>query len=201
MTTGDNASKANKANRGGRGGSGKPICFLDIDGVFHLFAAAGGSEHLYEQCVVYRNDNGYLVRKPVLLDRRHPALVADLAEDFELVWGTAWEHYGNLLMSPLLGLGELPVVEFPSRRPYGRRGGRHWKTETLVEYAAGRPFCWLDDEATEHDQRWLGTACESALVIPCDPGRGLGEHEADLAQRFASGTAQPPYAHLQRPTA
>ncbi|WP_218134845.1 hypothetical protein [Amycolatopsis xylanica] len=38
---------------------------------------------------------------------------------------------------------------------FGRRAGLHWKTRGLVEWAAGRPFAWVDDELTATDQAWV----------------------------------------------
>jgi hypothetical protein len=32
-------------------------------------------------------------------------------------------------------------------------GGLHWKTRTLLGWAAGRRFAWLDDEITDTDRR------------------------------------------------
>lgn len=30
-----------------------------------------------------------------------------------------------------------------------------WKTRALVDWAAGRPFSWVDDEITDTDRRWV----------------------------------------------
>ncbi|MQY24256.1 hypothetical protein [Nocardia macrotermitis] len=35
--------------------------------------------------------------------------------------------------------------------------GLHWKTRTLVTFAAGRPFIWIDDEIRPLDESWVRT--------------------------------------------
>jgi hypothetical protein len=55
----------------------------------------------------------------------------------------------NDVVAPRLGLPWLPVVDFddePER-------GLHWKTRCLTQWAAVRPFIWLDDEITDADRR------------------------------------------------
>lgn len=50
--------------------------------------------------------------------------------------------------------------------------GPHWKTRTLAERAAGRPFVWVDDEVTDTDRAW-GAAHPpaNALLHRVDPRR------------------------------
>jgi hypothetical protein len=88
-----------------------------------------------------------------LLDRIDPADGRRLqALGGELVWATTWMDEANEVVAPRLGLPDLPVVDWPDRDPIP---GLHWKTGFLVEWAAGRPFVWLDDEVTDADQRWI----------------------------------------------
>ncbi|WP_200881386.1 hypothetical protein [Nocardia otitidiscaviarum] len=72
-----------------------------------------------------------------------PALLA-LADRFELVWATTWEHDANTYIAPVIGLPELPVVEWQTTKRFGP-DGIFFKTEELVAHAAGRPFVWIDD--------------------------------------------------------
>jgi hypothetical protein len=169
----------------------KPLCFLDVDGVLNVFRATGLSQDLHNEDLIYKNPaGGRWTKKPVILDRRHPQLLAMLAADFELVWGTAWEDAANQLLSELLGLEQLPVVHF-----YGPRytdSPLHWKTERLAEYADGRPFCWIDDEADRHDAAWLRATNPATLVLVCDPAEGLGEKQVLAALDFAAALAVSP---------
>jgi hypothetical protein len=51
--------------------------------------------------------------------------------------GTTWKSEANECLAPLLGLPQLPVVTWPKPSD---------EPEPLVDWAAGRPFAWLDDE-------------------------------------------------------
>lgn len=177
-----------------RGVPVKPLLFLDVDGVINIFGAAPGwSEHLHSEQLIYKADNGQWVLKRVILDRRHPKLLAMLEADFQLVWATAWEGAANVLLADVLSLPELPVVRFSRSRWDGSK--LHWKTRRLADYADGRPFCWIDDEATGHDAAWLAAVNPAACIQLCDPAEGLGERQVFSALHFAAT-----HAHLQRPT-
>lgn len=167
----------------------KPICFLDVDGVINVFdAAADWNEHLYEKNLVFRNPrrNDRWAQREVILDRRHPNLLAMLAADFEIVWGTAWEEVANVALSELLGLPEIPVVDF---RRTGIIAGLHWKTRRLADWADGRPFIWIDDEARPDDVNWLSTVNPNTLVLHCDPIYGLTDRHVLAALDFAASLA------------
>lgn len=94
----------------------------------------------------------------------------------ELVWATTWSHDANQSISPQLGLPALAVVQWPDE-PDDRVDewfGLHWKTRTLVEWAAGRPFIWIDDEISDRDREWVAANYESrALLYRVDPRTGL----------------------------
>lgn len=46
----------------------------------------------------------------------------------------------NKWIGPVLGLPELPFVDFGNALLNERPDAIHWKSEPLVEYANGRPF-------------------------------------------------------------
>jgi hypothetical protein len=61
----------------------------------------------------------------------------------------------NRWISPVLGLPELPFVDFGDALLSQRPDGVHWKTGPLVDYADGRPFVWVDDEQSGLDQEYV----------------------------------------------
>lgn len=69
----------------------------------------------------------------------------------------------------------------PTTAPGGGQSARepgtgplHWKTRTLVDTAAGRPFVWLDDEITGRDRDWVAAHHPGpALLHRVDAGAGL----------------------------
>ncbi|MFE3170306.1 hypothetical protein ACFXPA_31855 [Amycolatopsis sp. NPDC059090] len=76
----------------------------------------------------------------------------------------------------------LPVVRWPEPSAAEEREDRwfgvHWKTRTLVEWADGRPFVWVDDEITERDQEWVRARHPGrALLHRVAPDRGLAEED------------------------
>lgn len=162
----------------------KPLCLLDVDGVFNVFYAVLGvaNPHLHRHTVQIGFSEYRLT-----LDRRHRDLVAMLESAFDLVWATAWEDHANEHICQILGLPELPVIGFPRPRQYDRR--LHWKTKTVAAYTAGRPFCWIDDETGGRDAEYLSAANPRSLIITCDPAEGLGEPQVFAALDFAAAVA------------
>ncbi|WP_093740243.1 MULTISPECIES: HAD domain-containing protein [unclassified Streptomyces] len=128
----------------------RPILFLDVDGPLIPF---GATKEQYP--------NGYPTFSTVevganpLLARVDPALGSKLlALPCDLVWATTWESEANECLAPLLGLPQLPVVTWPEPSEEPEPCALHWKTRTLLGWAAGRPFAWLDDEITDADRTW-----------------------------------------------
>lgn len=86
-----------------------PLLYLDIDGVLNPLSPdpVQFTEHTIDALTVN-------------LSPEHGAWLKELAECYELVWATTWEHHANEHVGPLLGLPELPVVEFSTyqRQPF-----------------------------------------------------------------------------------
>jgi hypothetical protein len=163
------------------------VLLIDVDGPLNPYAAKphqrpeGYATHRWmtprwETAERHRlSEEGRPNKRPkplrVWLHPGHGALLAALP--VELAWATTWEEEANTYISPVLGLPALPFIAWPSPRPTPA-DGVFWKTPSIVEWAAGRPFCWLDDELTPADSGWVAAHHPgAALLRRIDPGVGL----------------------------
>lgn len=111
-----------------------------------------------------------------------------------LTWATTWAHEANEWISPHLGLPELPVITWPDDQktpssPYWTAPPAvHWKTNTIVEYAAGRPFAWVDDELTDLDRDYVKRHHQGpALLHHVSPRLGLLAEDFEKLTAWAHG--------------
>jgi hypothetical protein len=176
------------------------MLFFDVDGVLN-FPAYPFKEYIVTIETAGRAKNAFTknfsdeyVDIRVRFHTALPAWLAELGEVFELAWATTWGHQANTYLSPLLGLGDLPVVEFnePNYELVRRNYIAEWKWDNIVPFAGGRPFVFVDDRAarvaTNFPMR-LG-ATQAALDAPM----GLTREHVDALLRFAA-TLAPGVAH------
>lgn len=151
----------------------RPLLFLDVDGPLLPFGEAPNSE----------KRSPHPTRLTSEMGRRLAALPCDL------VWATTWEEKANTEIASQLGLPHLPVVNWPApskeHEHEDRWFGLSWKTRTLVAWASGRPFAWVDDEITEADQTWA-TAHHTApaLLHHVKPYTGLEPKDFTLLNHW-----------------
>jgi hypothetical protein len=177
----------------------RPLLFLDVDGPLNPYAAQPERRpHGYTTLRVPRNDGaedvvGLTSRRRSLRVWLHPGhgpLLLGLG--FELCWATTWMGDANRWIAPVLGLPQLPFVDFGEALLRERPDGVHWKTGPLVEYAAGRPFAWVDDEQGEADGMYVSARHRgAALLHHVNPRIGLREDDFRVLADFAGSLGSP----------
>ncbi|MFB7906326.1 HAD domain-containing protein [Kitasatospora sp. NPDC056076] len=154
---------------------GLPLLFLDVDGPLIPFGAPPpGGYPTYPGPGAGPSGNPLVARVDPGLGPRLLALPC------QLVWATTWLADADACLAPRLGLPRLPYVDWPDTDLPGDgstlHAQLHWKTSTLVAWAAGRRFVWVDDEITPADRRWVeANSPAAALLHRVDPRVGLTE--------------------------
>ncbi|MFF7439190.1 HAD domain-containing protein [Streptomyces sp. NPDC008122] len=165
----------------------KPLLLIDVDGPLNPYAAqrerrpAGYTTHRMRP-------DGWFGTKPlrVWLNPDHGSELLALAEAYELVWATTWKGEANGWIGPRLGLPELPFVDWPKMHGAAPRG-TFWKTRYVLEYAAGRPFAWVDDDITPYDHEYVEQKhLAAALLLRVDPRIGLVRPDFDALAEWAA---------------
>jgi HAD domain in Swiss Army Knife RNA repair proteins len=147
-----------------------PLLFLDVDGPLLPF---GEDTHREPRHAAPDSHSARLTPQTGL---RLGALPCTL------VWATTWEDEANTEIAPRIGLPTLPVVNWPdSSDEHDRQDqwfGLCWKTRTLVNWAAGRSFAWVDDEITDADRDWVSAHHHGqALLHHVQSSRGLTDED------------------------
>lgn len=120
----------------GGGAVSRPLLFLDVDGPLNPYAAEPETCPEGYTTVRVPQESGTAgergrprthTRPPrVWLDPSHgPAL---LVLGYEICWATTWMDDANRWIGPVLGLPELPYVDFGTALFNERADGVHWKS-------------------------------------------------------------------------
>jgi HAD domain in Swiss Army Knife RNA repair proteins len=147
-----------------------PLLFLDVDGPLLPFGSDCVPEPQRTVAVPH-------------LGRLRPETGPRLAAlPCTLVWATTWQEDANTEIAPRIGLPRLPLVIWPEPTEAHEREDRWlglcWKTRTLVSWAAGRPFAWVDDEITDADRDWASAHHPGpALLHHVEASRGLTDKD------------------------
>jgi hypothetical protein len=139
----------------------RPILLVDVDGVLNPWLA--------EDCPPGFGVYDFFPGERVLLSPGHGELLLSLAQAYELMWATAWEHRANRLICPVLALPQLPVIEFPldGRDLYFR------KLPAVIDAVGDRSCAWIDDEHQPDHYTWAERRAVPTLIVDIDPAEGL----------------------------
>lgn len=106
------------------------------------------------------------------------------------MWATTWEHSANEAMSPVLGLGQLPVIEFD------RGSGDTWKLPSVQEFVSDHAMAWVDDGLYIDAFTWAREREEPTLLIRTSSSVGMTADHFDqllvLAKRVDSQASDRP---------
>jgi hypothetical protein len=105
-----------------------------------------------------------------------------LTDAYELVWATGWEERANDYLPRILGLPQLPYLEFEGA---ARFGTAHWKLGPLEEYAGERALAWVDDSFDESCYEWAEAREAPTLLVPTEPNIGLEEGQTEALLSWA----------------
>ncbi|MFD3430461.1 HAD domain-containing protein [Nocardia fluminea] len=177
----------------------RPLLYLDVDGPLNPFRARpekqpdGYDTHrmMPPSWIARHGENPVRRSKPlrVWLNPEHGPKLLALAEYFELVWATMWEHDANEFIAPQIGLPELPVIEWVNTKRLGP-DGTFWKTAELIEHAAGRSFAWVDDDITTHDRQYTRKHHSGAALLRfVHPAVGLTDEDFETLAAWAIAQA------------
>ncbi|WP_370088742.1 hypothetical protein [Streptacidiphilus sp. MAP12-16] len=173
----------------------RPLLFLDVDGPLNPYAAK--PEKRPEGYTTLRvppeigvageprGSRGHRRPLRVWLNPGHGSAL--MALGYELCWATTWMSDANQWIGPVLGLPELPFVDFGDALFNERADGVHWKSQPLVAYASGRPFAWVDDEQGDADHAHVAASHSApALLHHVNPRIGLRNADFTALAAFAA---------------
>ncbi|MFH8294933.1 HAD domain-containing protein [Streptomyces sp. NPDC018059] len=177
----------------------RPLLFLDVDGPLNPWAAKperrpdGYTTHRMkpESWIAQHPGKPRAYVKPlrVWLNTAHGPRLLSLADRYDLVWATTWAAEADTFIAPVLGLPELPFVDWPAMGGSGP-DGTFWKTSHLVAYAAGRDFAWVDDDLGDADRAYVAAHHPgAALLHHVDPRHGLLDADFTALAAFADSAA------------
>lgn len=169
----------------------KALLFLDVDGPLNPYDAPAHRRPDGYGTIYLTLDNRVSTKRSkgslrVWLNKSHGADIAALADlGYVPTWATKWNDLANDVICDYYGVEPYPVAAVDDAPEVGcvgygwgihRKGCNclHSKTKTLLDYADGRPFVWVDDESTKSDVDWLAAnATQPHLVLTVSPVTGL----------------------------
>ena len=155
----------------------RPVLAVDVDGVVSLF---GYDEPPDATVACFEEIDGMTYCISLAAGER----LRRLSAFYELLWASGWEARANRYLPRLLGLPELPHLDFEGA---ARFGSAHWKLRPLGEYAQARALAWIDDSFDETCYEWARSRREPTLLMPTESHLGLEEVHVEALIAWARG--------------
>jgi hypothetical protein len=156
----------------------RPLLFVDIDGVLNAYG--GPCPEGYTEHWLFPEDD-----EPVRVSQQHSVWLHQLAESFDLMWGSSWTVEDRAILAtvltlpPFLGAVDLPRGQFDPAL----------KIPAIERAAEGQLLAWMDDLLTPEAWTWAESRPAPTLLIPIDPAAELtGQHVRQLLD-WARGLA------------
>ncbi len=158
--------------------AGKPLLFIDVDGVLSVYGFDGENVDPRDFHLV----DGIPHHIPASMGSR----VRRVLPAYESLWATGWGDRANDHLVHMLGLpGELEVIEFATRP--STDGSGHWKLEELTERAGELPAAWIDDGHNPACEAWAASRSAPTLLVSTDPYVGMTDaHVEELLEWSAA---------------
>jgi hypothetical protein len=153
----------------------RPLLAIDVDGVISLF---GFDEPPAADVARFELIDGMVHCISLAAGGR----LRMLGDHYEMIWATGWEEKANDYMPNLLGMPELPVLNFKGA---ARFGSAHWKLAPLDKYSEGRPVAWIDDSFDDSCYEWARKRKHPTLLVPTKSALGLEEAHTDALIAWA----------------
>ena len=153
----------------------RPLLAIDVDGVISLF---GFDEPPARDQASFQLIDGMVHCISLAAGER----LGRLGEFYEMIWATGWEEKANDYLPNVLGVPELPVLNFKGA---ARFGSAHWKLAPIDEYSRGRPVAWIDDSFDESCYEWAKERENPTLLVPTESAIGLEEAHTEALIAWA----------------
>ncbi len=192
------AVRNERAPMGLDAGAGRPLLLVDVDGVLNLQAPPHQEQDADLDCRPYM-----AAGQQVLIPAGTRERLRRLAEAFEPVWATTWEHDAHPAFQEALGLGASPwpVIEMSGCARDGT-----WKLPPVAAALDGRwatrPAAWIDDDIGPDAFQWAArrsaAGAPTLLVVPFAHAGMTGAHAEDLLA-FARANASSARGEVRQP--
>ena len=154
----------------------RPMLFVDIDGV--LNPNGGPCPDGFDEHWLFPSDDW-----PVRVCQRHSGWLHELAQYYDLAWGTSWTASDRAVLATVL---DLPTFVGAVTLPAGQFDPA-LKVPAIDLVAGHRTLAWIDDMLTPVAHAWAEGRDAPTLLIPIDPAEGLTRAHVDQLVDWAVG--------------